>query len=246
MVPRSRGRMGMRHFRFERELAACMTTYLEGCRATVYPEVAVPGYEEFPDLVAIWRQGAGRMPSGLAIHENEVWVVETKLHLGLDILAQAMAWTGRVHRTWIAVPAVEHETAAWQLGVRMAEHGGIGLFVVLPSRVRVDVQARVTAAPSGAGLFDGLGPAHQTYAVAGTCGARRLTPWTQTTDALAALVAQDPGRRVKDYTASLRHHYRSTDIATYVLRRQASDGAIAGVEARRIGGVWRLYPAERA
>ena len=76
-------------FTSEADLAAHVIAYLSTLGATVYQDVQLPGWSAYPDIVAIWRTGPSCTPGGTPIAAGELWIVETKRHLGLDVMAQA-------------------------------------------------------------------------------------------------------------------------------------------------------------
>jgi len=214
--------------RTEADLAAVVVAWLQDSGAAVYQEVEVAG--GVADIVA--RVGV------------ELWIIETKLHLSLALLVQAMERRRHAHRVYCAGPYTRTlRDFAW-----LCREVGVGLL-----EVRVGTDARwdpdhasvKEAAPSQRWnsrpviLANRLRPEHQTHAMAGTNGGR-WTPFRDTCEQLLRVVRRDPGVPLAVAVASIRDHYSS---------KAAARSHLAGwVAANRIPGVQicdgALWPAD--
>lgn len=246
----------MTELRTEVELARHVKAYLTGLGfERLYQEIQLPGYGMIADLVAVGR---------------ETIIVETKLHLGLDVIAQADQWVGHAHRVFVAVPRPLKPTEygqsdrmhspAWKFAEAVLRWRRIGCLVVSPEKagfavgvgweyeyqVSQFVEAPLCSSPTSLGLFDALTPEHETYAEAGNAHGRRLTPFVQTCAALLAAVTEEPGLPVKEYVKRIKHHYPSDRHAEQSLKQWARAGKIRGVKARFDKRRYRLELADRA
>ena len=196
----------------EADLAAVVVAWLQDSGATVYQEVEVAG--GVADIVA--RVGA------------ELWIIETKLHLSLALLVQAMDRRRHAHRVYCAGPYTRtlrdfadvcREVGVGMLEVTIDSYDGKRVKEAAPSQ-RWNTRPVALAAK--------LRPEHQTHAAAGTNGGR-WTPFRDTCEQLLRVVTRDPGLQLSDAVASIRDHYSSKAAARSSLAAWAAANRVPGV-----------------
>lgn len=210
----------------EQILGEIVVEYLEALDADVYQEVDVPGGTA--DIVA--RVGA------------EIWIVEIKTSLSLALLTQAMDRRRHAHRVFVAAPHTKNmrDVAA------MCEAIGVGLLdvrVTKSSRYEAGVHEVVRSRRWNrrpVALANRLKPEHKTHAKAGAIGAGgRWTPFVDTCEQLAKVVAGRPGIRLKDAIKTIKHHYSSGSSARASLMKWIERGKVPGVRL----DAGKLYPS---
>jgi len=196
----------------EADLAAVVVAWLQDSGATVYQEVEVAG--GVADIVA--RVGP------------EIWIIETKLHLSLALLVQAMERRRHAHRVYCAGPytrtlrdfaGVCREVGVGLLEVTVDSYDGRRVKEAAPSR-------RWNSRPVA--LAGKLRPEHQTHAAAGTNGGR-WTPFRDTCEQLLRVVERNPGVPLGDAVASIRDHYSSKASARSSIAAWAAANKVPGV-----------------
>lgn len=213
-------------------MARHVVAWLRDQQWEVYQEVAL--HSGVADIVAVQRP--------------LVWIVEAKLTLGLDVLAQASRWVGLAHKVSAAVlwgsrrrnNEFVSSICAWR---------GIGLMLVSDrdygeawsSPVREDVQARLHRRVN-AGWASRLVPEQQTYAEAGNSAGQRWSPFKATCREVLRVVRQQPGIQVKALIEQVSHHYNCASTARSCIMTWAVAGKIPGVEVRVEGRSARFYP----
>ncbi len=200
----------------EADLAAVVVAWLQDSGAAVYQEVEVAG--GVADIVA--RVGA------------EIWIIETKLHLSLALLIQAMERRRHAHRVFCAGPRTKtSRDFAW-----LCREVGVGLLEVHVGTDHRWDNPRVTeSSPSRrwntrpVALAGKLRPEHQTHAAAGTKDGGRWTPFLDTCEQLRRLVDREPGVSLRDAVASIRDHYSSKSAARSHLAGWIAANKVPGV-----------------
>lgn len=198
----------------EADLAAVVVVWLQDSGAAVYQEVEVAG--GVADIVA--RVGP------------ELWIIETKLHLSLALLVQAMDRRRHAHRVYCAGPY----TRTLRDFAGVCREVGIGLLEVSVGADGYGHPRVAEAAPARrwntrpVALAAKLRPEHQTHAAAGTNGGR-WTPFRDTCEQLRRIVERDPGVPLSDAVAAIRDHYSSKAAARSSLAHWAAVNRIPGV-----------------
>lgn len=204
----------------ESDIGEVVVAHLHALGAEVYQEVDVPG--GVADIVA--RLGA------------ELWIIELKTSLSLALVCQAMDRRRLAHRVFIAAPASRN---IGDVALLCGEIG-VGLWCV-QFRTEAYVVERAPARRWNSrpvALAARLREEHKTAAPAGSaCGAGRWTPYRDTCQQLARVVACDPGIGLKAAIAQTRHHYRSMASARSSLATWIKAGKVPGVELRD-GALW--------
>jgi hypothetical protein len=182
-----------------------------------------------------------------------VVVVELKLTLSFDLLAQARGWRWCAHQVWAAVPLAKR-TDGRRMAIDCFEQMGVGVLEVDRRHDGEAYVARAIVRPTFIRLAGGrkyIAPAlreeNRTLAKAGSpAGARDWSEFKQTCRAVRELVRAKPGATIREVVAGLDHHHYATDAgARASLVERIGRGVVEGVQIRRDGaGPWRLYPTD--
>ena len=217
-------------FRDEVELARLVRAWLIEQRWDVYQEVRVSYGGPRADLVAV--RGA------------VVWVVETKLRLGLPVVEQAMRWRRVAHYVSVA--------AQGRCGVcltRLLKGEGIGWIIPSPSehccveRIAPRLFRRAAAHIIRRQLCD----AQRTYARAGNAISAYWSPWRETCRQTLEFIRAHPGCTLKELVDGIRHHYSASATARTSLAKYLRQGIIPGVTGRLDDRRrYRLYAGEKS
>jgi len=212
-------------------MATHVVEYLKADLWDVYQEVQVGSGGDIADIVAV--QGP------------VIWVIECKLSLSLDLIAQVRNWTGRAHRVSAAVPARKKATWAQQrLVMDILDWSEVGLIRVKAdgsAGVREELMAPLHRTAKVTRLRASLCDEQRTFAQAGNSDGRRWTPFQRTCSMLRAHVAANPGITLKDALTDIDHHYAHDKSATQSLSHLLREGVVDGLELRRDGRSLTLH-----
>ena len=217
----------MSGFASEQELARVVVGWLQDQYWDVYQEVSTGYSRPRADIVAV--------QDGLS------WIVETKMSLSLDLLAQAIRWVGRANFISVAVPRGYRCSPGREFAVGLLRKEGIGMLEVesdggiLHNAPR---KFRRTARP----ISDILCDAHKTMAEAGSARGGYHTPFAATCRATGEFVSKHPGCTIRELVDGIEHHYGCDATARSCLRNWIGTDKIPGVEQRHEGGKWRMFP----
>lgn len=227
----------------EADMAAKVVAYFKASGWRVYEEVVHPN------------EGTARADI-VAVGPENVWVIECKLALGLDVMAQARRWLSFANRVSVAVARGQGtESSARATAVHALRLMGIGVLEVeslwpIDEGKRAPVTERLMAEhvhhinPS---LLQSLQEGHQTHAKAGTNRGGHLTPFRQTIDAVAAFARSRPGEPLRAILSVSPHHYSSIANGVEALTSAQDRGQDLGFRLERDpAGVLRAYPTEAA
>lgn len=213
----------------EADVAARVITYLDGIGCDVYQEVTLPRSSDIADIVAV--------------HADEVWVVETKTSWSLDLLDQCANRRRYAHRVFAGVPL----RRGFQGRACLAAELKIGSIAVkLDRRTGEAVEARgyqqgpLLGGPLADQLRASLRPQHKTRAPAGTSGGGRFTPYVATCEALREIVEKEPGITLPEAVSKITHHYSSRASAISSLAKWIERGKVPGVAGVRREAIMRL------
>lgn len=207
-------------YKTEAELGTAVQGFISQMGWDVYPEVTEGGGMPRADLVAVCG--------------TKMWVVECKMHFGLEVLGQAHRWRDRAHYVSIAVPKMPRDSGFARL---VAVTFGIGIIVATPPRWQGERLEWSVRPPSFnrhadvARLRSLLDVGQKAFTVGAQAGF--WTPYQSTCQALLAVVLGGPpeGVPVKDAIAAIkeRHHYSSDATARASLMKWARCGRVRGV-----------------
>lgn len=218
----------------EVELAAAVVEWLRFEQWEVYQEVQLSYGDAIADIVAV--------------REPVVWVIETKRSLSLEAIRQAEDWHYHSHLASVAIP-VPRSTRRLA-GERICRLLGVGLLMVQPAsewhgaHATEAVGSRFHRKALVKGLRGSLHEGHKTFAPAGNANGRRWSPWRETCDRFAKVVASRPGIGLKEAIESIDHHYASEASARSSMSLWLREGKIDGVRCENDGRRLRLFPVK--
>lgn len=234
----------------EPQLAALVVSWLEEDGWAVWQEIA--------DVLPV----PGRLDIA-ATKERMLCVVECKLRLSFDLLAQAKRWLPYANEVYIAVPSLPAVTGkvgkrrfqpreGRALAFSMAASMGIGVLEVRSlwpveegrqQAVSVQVAAQSSPCREHETLWRALRPEYATHAVAGQSGGGGSTRFTRTCAELVAFAAKKPGEPLRAILSVIPHHYRTLKSGVQAMAEWIERGKVPGVELRRgEDGVARVWP----
>lgn len=217
--------------RSETELAEKVIEWLHDLKWEVYQEVQVFSYGSVADIVA--KQG------------SVIWVIETKLSMGLQVLAQAYNWLSVANYVSVAIPWLR-QTNANVFGETMAGKLGIGILRVSEHEEYRGGFVKEKGRPTfrrkiGGSLRYAINENHKTYAPAGNPDGRRWSPFKQTCQNVQAYVEKHPGAILKEVVDNIETHYGSTSTAKACIAQWAEAGKIEGIKVERDKKLLRFY-----
>lgn len=213
----------------EADLARAVVRQLEAWGFDVYQEVTLGGPRA--DIVGV--RGA------------LVCVVEAKMSLSFDVMAQAEDWKREAHEVWIAVPRLKIRSfnRGRFLAMKLCAQLGIGVFEVIGERAEVVHHAAINRFAKPQKLREALRPEHKTFAAAGTSGPH-WTRWKGSVQLIIEQVERQPGLPLRELLRLVRHHWASDRSAASCLTRQITGGIIKDLRLVQEGKVMRVYKQE--
>lgn len=218
----------------EADLAARLVAWLEAAGWDVYQEVEC------------W----GGLADIVAVRDRRAWLIECKLVMGFDVVAQADRHIGTAHYVSVAVPRRRSYSGA--RGRRLARDllrwRGIGLLELPardygePGQVVEKVAPRLQRRLAHDVRLK-LRPEQKTHARAGTNRGGQWTPWQANLREIRSYVAAHPGTTLKELATELRTDYvtgpgKASNVGRWVERQD-----VPGVTLRRDGRRLTLWPA---
>jgi hypothetical protein len=200
----------------ETELAKIVIEWLKKQKWEIYQEVQFSKYS------------TGNIADIVAVKNNELWIVETKTSLSLEVMEQAWRW--EAHYRSVAVPRIRNRrdrTFAYMLAKRYLN---IGILEVIRDKDKYYDLDRVYAVVDAPLMqkFDEqakrkikmLTELHKTYAKAGSTSGNHLTPYKQTMIKVRKFIEENPGCTLKDIIKDIgKGHYSSTNSAKNNIRK---------------------------
>ena len=193
----------------EENLAEVVVNWLESKNWDVYQEVQFRGYGPVADIVAI--------------KDNQMWMIESKLALGFSVLAQAEKW--QCHYRSVAVPrATKGNNSARRLaykvcrdclgiGIMEISPAGWDVFVVVAPKLQDNVDVIVKRQQAI------LNPHHKNFAKAGSSGSKHYTPYKQTMLEIKEFITNNPKCTLNDIIDHVgKAHYASEASAKNGIR----------------------------
>lgn len=211
-------------FNSEEEFAEVLVKWLKKNGWTVYQEVQARAYSGIADIVA--KKG------------NIYWIIECKLSLGFKVMAQADDWKNCANHVSVAVPYSNRTT----FKEKICKLLGIGVIAIsnhnfcTPEEDRIDGRCILTLvkAPEqelkSKHLIKVLTEKHKTFAKAGNNYGKRITPFSNTLDALKGLVKENPGMMFNDAISKIDHHYATASSARACIKKYIADDVIKDFE----------------
>lgn len=221
----------------EEEMASVVVEWLRSHDAEVYQEVQVKRGQQVADIVAVF-------PSG------KVWVIETKMAFGLEVIRQALGWIGTAHMVSVAVPILRRDSSS--TGRTICKALGIGLLEAhagytdlnIGDQINELVEPLFLRRANSRSITSRLTERHKTFARAGNARGLHLTPWKATCEAIVRLVKEKPGLSMKEVIEGVDHHYSSPKVARASMAKWIKLGKVEGLRSERDGKLLRLYVEE--
>lgn len=216
----------------EEQGAARVALWLRTEGWQVYAEVEQPGGGPRADIVAVRDSGLIR----------RVHVVECKLRLGWDVLAQARAWTGWADHVSVATslgPTGRRRAAALDAVSGM----GLGWLEVWDGEMHVRVDAPAHPAPPRASLLLSVLRPEHALSRPGNADGDYWTAHDEHAAHLRRIVREDPDCELWAALCVVLGR-RPTRVERLAWERQIRMGVVNGIALRRDGRRVRLAPAE--
>ncbi len=227
----------------EADVARHLVAWLRDGGWTVYQEVRVFGY-------------GGRIADLVAVLDRRIWVIETKMTLGLSVVEQAEYWLNLAHWVSVATPQIVHPSRGCRRSPRTV--GLLGRFcawlgigriavTVVPAMADWDIREfegpRLNRNAQVGYIRDALQPLHETFCAAGGNRGGYLTSFALSRQAVVRAVIEHPGLTMRELLEHLgKLHYASSTTARACLAKWIGRGVIPGIEMRRSGRTFRYYP----
>jgi len=182
------------------------------------------------------------LPDMVAIKDDQIWILEGKRTLSLDLLSQLFSWQGFAHRISGIVPQVHsnwHQKRGRSFARSLLREKGIGCFTVdiggTPPSIYELIEPRVDPRPVQKGFI--LRHLENEYKRPGQIDLEN------TEELLLEYVTQHPGVTLREALRDVSHHYSSFKSACSNLLKRLEQGKIAGLRGQKNEhGIWQLYP----
>lgn len=207
-------------FKSETELAKGIVTWLESYQWDVYQEV----------------QYRGKIADIVAVQNNIVWIIETKLTSTLKVIEQALQWKPFGHYVSVAVPT---KSGQWMFD-KILELYGIGK-LTSGFQVTESVSPQLNRKALSKKILEVLTPEHKTFFVAGNAEGSRLTPFKRTCADIVKEVKMNPGITIKELMSTVKTHYATPATARVCITKWIGTKHI-DVRFEKVGKTLKLYP----
>lgn len=200
-------------FNSESELAESVVIWLKTEGWTVYKEVKPLKFNETADIVAI--------------KDDKIWIIESKLAYGSKVLEQAYNWMKYADFVSIAVPRTYNKNPVLDFFLK---EKGIGRFWVAPSSspltkygyVHLDTSPRMNNNTSKQFIINSLRE-EQKSSIAGSLSGGTVTPYKLTIDQIRALIRANGPQTIHQIVDSIKHHYANRASAIGTLNKRLVD-----------------------
>lgn len=212
-------------FKTESEMAINVVNWLQDFQWDVYQEVAI----------------GMRVADIVAVRKNIIWVIECKLHFGLEVIEQAFNWTWDANYVSIATPYSRRNT--YDFGSRILRLLEIGRLSIAPDEVR-EIEAPTLHRKSTTNrIVSSLRQEQKTFAKAGTKSGH-WTPFKQTCRDLEFYVSHHEGCTLKESISNIETHYSTPASARNNIKDLIENGVIKGLALKKDNGVLRIYTSK--
>ena len=206
--------MGMKKKHSEADIAEVLVNYLESKDWDVYQEVQFNNYGGVADIVAV--------------KNNQMWIVETKISLGFAVLAQAEKWQAH-YRSIAVLRSTRGNDKGRKLAYKVCRNYlGIGIIEVSPTFhdiwviVAPELQEGVDYFVENQTKI--LTPLHKDFAKAGSPGSGHLTPFKYTMLQVKEFIQKNPKCTLNEIIGHIgKGHYSSESSAKNNLRTSLRD-----------------------
>jgi len=190
----------------ETELAKKVISWLKDYNWDIYQEVPIK--DRVADIVAV--------------QNNLIWIIETKLSLNLKVIAQADYYKRYAHFVSIAtlppkkgISSIISEILVWKkIGYISV---GNSIFEGFPAILNRNI--------SKIQLFD----EQKHYSEAGNNEGKRYTPFKNTCKEVIRVVSNNQGILFKDLINNIKHHYRTPSTAKNCIKKWIELGYIENI-----------------
>lgn len=238
--------------RKETDVAKPIIPYLQDLQWTVYQEVRPRWGGPVADLVGVQDTG---------LSHPLIWVVEVKVSLSLDLIAQALDWKRDANFISIAIPNPKKGKKGYRdksrgrlLAEKILRDNGIGLMEVemdhfigsAPDLTRVKplVDPKLHRRKRfSLDWTEVLQEEHKSFSEAGSVGGGYWTPFKKTCREVLSIVTKEPGTTMNEIVSRLKeHHYSSDQSARSCLRNWIAEGKVPGVTCVREKNRFTYFP----
>lgn len=200
-------------FNSESELAESIVIWLKNEGWTVYKEVKPLKLNEIADIIAI--------------KDDKVWVIESKLAYGTKVLEQAYNWTNYADFVSVAVPRTYNKNIVLDFFLK---EKGIGRFWVAPSSsplsqygyVHLDISPKFNEKTKKDYLLNSLRE-EQKQSIAGSLSGGYVTPYKLTIDQIRNYLKEKGAATLPQIVDSIKHHYATRQSAIGTLSKRLID-----------------------
>lgn len=218
-------------FKTEAELAKVIVQYLKDMQWEVYQEVQIASFGSIADIVAV--------------QNNLIWVLECKLSLGLNVIAQAENWINYSNYVSIVVPPRKNCSKSQHIVKNILEHYGIGQYEVSKGydeekSIVECVAPRLNRKASTDYIKRNLREEQKYWAPAGNADKLRYTPFQHTKSQVIRFVGENPKCTFKELILNIKHHYSSDKTAISSLRQWIIKGIIPELILKSSKGKYRI------
>lgn len=210
----------------EQELAKLVVAWLQAQHWDVYQEVSSGLLNARADIVAV--QG------------DLSWIIEAKMSLSLELIAQAVDWLGWGNFVSIAIPSSRSRARGRAYAKQLLRKRGIGI-IELSGDDLLHQYAPRKFRRIRRPITELLCDAQKTMAQAGSAKGGYATPFALTCQAAKRFVQGHPGCTMRELVDGIDHHYMCDITARSCLNRWIGTAKIPNVEGRHQDGRWRLY-----
>ena len=194
----------------ETDIAQVVVDYLESKDWDVYQEVQFHNYGGIADIVAV--------------KDNQLWIIETKISLTFSVLAQAEKWYSHYRSIAVLRGIITYNKGRslayrvcrnfLKIGVMEVSPNCGDIYVVVPPPLQTGVDQTVKR------QLDILSPLHKEYSKAGSSGSGHLTPFKYTLLQVKEFITENPGCTMNEIIDHIGEgHYSSINSAKNNLRQ---------------------------
>ena len=219
-------------FNSEEEFAEVVVKWLKQNGWEVYQEVQDRAYSGIADIVAK--------------KDNKYWIIECKLNFGFKVMAEADGWKCCANYISVAVPSSKTDMFRRRI-CSLLDIGVLRVSKHFYKENEFKIEEYLIAKEQTVchkGLINALTEKHKTYAKAGNNYGKRITPFSNTVDALTSLVKENPGILLKEAVKKISHHYSTNNSAYACIRRYIANGIIKDFEIKYDGRKPTIYLKE--
>ena len=157
----------------------------------------------------------------MALKNNQIWIVETKLIYGTKVVEQAYAWQKFADFVSIATPRTMKKNIVLDFFI---EQKGIGLFWVAPNWnsdhfVHLKTNPVQNNAYLREEIIKSLHP-EQKISIAGSKGGGYVTAYKLTIDAIRELLKNEGPQELNQLVTRIKHHYANNKSAINTLKQR--------------------------